>query len=132
MSIEIDDILAAEQLDVEEIMRRIRAHIAQRRQAEGAEDVSPNMPRFAGRFSQKLYDELAQAHEASDKVVVSLYVTPSRLPVVGPVIAAFRRQLHQLVVFYINQMAARQVAFNVHMVAALRALVEELEHARGA
>jgi hypothetical protein len=117
------------EIDVEEIMRKIKAHIAQRRlMEEGGQAVTPHLQ---GRFAQALYDELSEAIQEKDKAYATLQVTRSPLPVVGWIVDTLRRKVHELVVFYINQGAARQIAFNDHIVRAFSALIEELEHSEG-
>lgn len=114
------------EIDVEEIMRQIRAHIARRRLMGDEEDWGP-APRFQRHFSQTLYDELFEAIRESDKTYATLHITQSSLPIVGRIVDVLRRKVHELVVFYVNQKATRQTAFNNHIARAFSALVEELE-----
>lgn len=115
------------EVDVEEIMRQIKAHIAQRKVAREEGGDWSTLPRLEGRFSRAVYDELAQAMRENDRVYAALLLTPSRLPVVGRMVDALRRKAHGLVIFYVNQVVDRQVAFNHHIIRAFTALLEDLE-----
>lgn len=114
-------------VDVEEIMRKIRAHIAERKLA-GGDERSP-VPRFQGGFSLDLYDHLFEAIGEKEGAYATLNVTQSPIPIFGRMLDALRRKVHELVVFYVNQGATRQVLFNDHLVRAVSTLVEELEKA---
>ena len=114
------------EIDIEEIMHQIRAHIAARR-LSGDQSVV-EVRRLAGdHFSSALYDHLYQAIQASDQVTVGLSVVPSRVPLIGPLLDVLRTKMHELVIFYVNRLAGQQVAFNGHIARAFSALVEELE-----
>jgi hypothetical protein len=54
-------------------------------------------------------------------------LTESRLPLVGGVAQRLRAALHELVLFYVNRLAARQIRFNEHTARALVVLVRDLE-----
>lgn len=114
------------EVDVEDIMRRIRAYIA-RRKLMGGDEESGTAPRFRGGFSPILYDHLFTAIGEKEGAYATLNVTQSPIPLFGRLLDTVRRKVHELVVFYVNQSAARQVAFNDHLVRAFGALVEELE-----
>jgi hypothetical protein len=122
--LEID---AEGEVDVEEIMRQIRAHIA-RRQGQSAASLgaTPPPPRD-GRLGSTLYDELYQANATFDKAYVSPYLTSSHVPLVGGAWQRVRRSAHNLVIFYTNRLAAAQVAFNHHVVRVLNELVRHLD-----
>ena len=115
------------EIDVEEIMRKIRAHIAQRRLVGEQEGGQVMTLRFRGCFTRVLYDELFEAIRENDRTYVPLCITQSSLPVLGRIIDALRRRVHELVVFYVNRGASRQAAFNNHIVRALGTLIAELE-----
>jgi len=116
------------EINVEDIMHKIRAYIAERRLQGEPVDGLVTPSRFKGRFNSTLYDELFAAIREKDGVAVSLHVTPSSIPVVGGLVETLRRKAHELVVYYLNQGAMRQVTFNNHTVRAFSALVEELEN----
>lgn len=112
------------EIDVEEVMRQIRAHIA-RRQGQTLDAMSP--PPRNSRLRNELYDELYQANATFDKTYVSPYLTSSHLPLVGELWQRVRRAAHNLVIFYVNRLAAAQVAFNHHVVRVLNELVRTLD-----
>ena len=110
------------EISVEEIMRQIKAHIAQQKvKALGLDMV------FEGRFSQSLYDELIEATQENENPYVELQVTSTPVPVLGWLIDRLRRSLHELVLFYTNQSVSRQAAVNEHLLTALATLVRDLE-----
>ena len=115
------------EIDVEEIMHQIRAHVAQRRLIGEQEGDQLMALRFRGCFTQALYDELFEAIRENDRTYVTPRVTQSSLPVLGRIIDALRRKVHELVVFYVNRGVSRQAAFNNHIVRAFSTLVAELE-----
>lgn len=47
---------------------------------------------------------------------------PNTLPLIGSLITRVKRSLHQLIVFYLNDLAAQQGAFNHQLVQTLHAL----------
>ena len=113
---------ADNEVSVEEIMRQIKAHIAQQKvQALGMDVV------FEGTFSQSMYDELIAASEENENPYVELQVTSTSIPVLGRLIDRFRRSLHELVLFYMHQSTSRQVALNKHLLIAFATLVRDLE-----
>lgn len=111
------------EIDIEDIMRQIRAHIAKRQgQASGLVAPPPQ-----GRLKPELYDELYQANVAYDKAYVSLELTPTRLPLVGGLWQRLRRAAHNLVIFYVNRLGMAQIAFNRHAVRVLNEIVRRLD-----
>jgi hypothetical protein len=118
------EINAEGEVDVEEIMRQIRAHIA-RRQGRALGSTPP--PPGNGRLGSTLYDELYQANATFDKAYVSPYLTSSHVPLVGSAWQRVRRSAHNLVIFYTNRLAAAQVGFNHHVVRVLNELVRHLD-----
>lgn len=121
-----DEVINADDIDVEEIMAKIRAHIAERRLDDKTTSRSSDV-RFEGRFSRTVYEELFAAIRKNNQIEVPLNVTKTEIPVIGPLIDAVRRKLHWLVLFYLNNSAARQAAVNQHLVRSLSALIEDLE-----
>ena len=49
------------------------------------------------------------------------------IPILGRLWTALRRQFHNLALFYVNQLAAKQIAFNKRLVALASEVVRELE-----
>jgi|DewCreStandDraft_5_1066085.scaffolds.fasta_scaffold01374_5 uncharacterized small protein (DUF1192 family) len=119
------------EIDIEDIMRQIRAHIARRQgQAPGlgvGGAFSPEVSPRQGRLKPELYDELYQANVAYDKAYVSLELTPTRLPFVGGLWQRVRRIAHNLVIFYVNRLGVAQIAFNRHAVRVLNEIVRSLD-----
>lgn len=112
------------EIDIEDIMRQIRAHIA-RRQGQVSGAMVP--PPHQGRLRPELYDELYQANVTYDKLTLSPYLTPTRLPFVGGLWQRLRRAAHNLVIFYVNRLAVAQAAFNAHAVRVLNYIVRSLD-----
>ena len=126
--------LEAPDLDAEAIMREIRARIRARRAeakargvdfeayADGLYPVPPD-----ALFSRDLYEAVRYVGLGWDKVGVEMALTESRLPLIGGLIQRLRAALHELILFYVNRQAARQVRFNEQMARALTVLVRDLE-----
>lgn len=116
----------AEEIDVEEIMQQIRA----RSLAEQA-----NLPQYSEtlvdidgkRFSPEFYEHLYRANLAHNEVGVDLHVTPVSIPLLGPLVESLRRKVHELVLFYVNQITAQQREVNAHLLQALSLLATELD-----
>ncbi|MBN1954763.1 MAG: hypothetical protein JW900_06895 [Anaerolineae bacterium] len=122
------------EIDAQAIMRQIRAKIRQRR-AE-AESQGLDYDAFlhglsaaqgATRFDESFYHTLQQLGSSHDKIGVGLALTPSAIPLVGPLLQRVRVALHQLVIFYVNMLAGQQRGFNGHVAQAVRLLVKQLE-----
>jgi len=114
------------EIDIEEIMQEIRAAIlAQQgnlpRQGQALVNVSGQ------RFSPEFYEHLYQANLAHNEVGVDLHVTRVPIPLVGPLLEALRRKLHELVLFYVNQVTAQQREVNAHLLQALSLLAEDFD-----
>lgn len=115
-----------EAVDIEQIMQQIRQQILAKKdavRASGAPVVSVSGERFSAEF----YDHLYQANLIYDQIGVKLFVSKSTLPLVGPIIDKVRYKLHELVLFYVNKMAAEQIQFNTHMLQTVNLLAQELE-----
>lgn len=119
----------AEAIDIEEIMQKIRARIL----AEQA-----NLPQYSEtlvdisgkRFSPEFYEHLYRANLAHNEVGVDLHVTRVSIPLLGPLIESLRRTVHELVLFYVNQVTAQQREVNAHLLQALSLLAKELDTER--
>jgi hypothetical protein len=122
------------EIDVTEIMQEIRERIANREEEGLLEDV--DFPSFlrgddievtsSEFFEQEMRYNLEQANLAYDKVWVSLHLVSRPVPLVGRVWLDVRRQFHQLVVFYVNMLAGKQVAVNEYVVRTLNHLVHSV------
>jgi hypothetical protein len=114
------------EIDIEQIMQQIRSQILGQRSAWAREKrIASSLT--GRRFSPDFYDHLYQASLAADVDKVRVELTPSRLPLFGPITQALRRSFHDLVIFYVSRLAEQQAEFNRHLLAALSALSRELE-----
>ncbi len=112
-------------VDVETIMEEIRAQILARKGIRPERAAARTGPRR--RFSPDLYEHLYRAEMLHDQLDLRLQVTPTRLPLIGPLVQWARGQIHALVIFYVNQLAARQMEVNTHLLQAIDLLASELE-----
>ena len=126
--------IAGDDIDAEAIMQQIRARLRARRteaRARGldfqayADGLYPLPP--DARLSPDLHEAVRSLNLSYDKLGVDLALTENRLPVVGRLAQRVRAALHELVLFYVNRLAARQVRVNQHTTRALTALVRDME-----
>jgi hypothetical protein len=110
-------------VDVDAIMRQIREHLLARKGQSG----SAAIPQFNGRFDPALYDHLYRARLMQDQFSIQQNVIPSRVPLIGPLLTFVRRQLHGLTLYYVNQLAQKQITFNTHVLGVLTTLIQELD-----
>ena len=114
-------------VDVDAVMRQIREYIvAHKQQTNPAAAV---LPHFDGQLNPAIYEHLYHAAMVHDQLGISLNVVPSQVPIIGWLITAFRRKFHELTVYYLNQLAQKQITFNTHILGAVNGLVHELETA---
>lgn len=109
---------AGEPVDIEHVMQEVRREILDRKlpgqvRLPAAAD-SNQRPEY--------YEELFRAALAQSRLEVDLLVTPTRVPLIGPLVDALRRKFHELVVFYINRSSMNQAKVNHHVLAALSIL----------
>jgi hypothetical protein len=78
-------------------------------------------------FSRDLYEALHQASYSCNKVNVEMDLTETRLPIVGGLVHRLRAAMHELVLFYVSRLGARQARFNEQTARALVTLVQDLE-----
>jgi len=116
------------EIDVAIIMEKIRQGIERHRPLY-TEDVF--FPSFRDsitsgveQLGREFNYELQEAVACHDRAWVSLQVFPVRLPILGSFLTKVKRELHNLVVFYVNRLAAKQTSFNTHSVRALASLSE--------
>jgi hypothetical protein len=136
MSQKTDDVASVVQIDdpeidVQTIMARIREGLV-----EHALDEDVEFPTFAvararrgeaTRFPEELYYQLEQANLNYDRIWVELSLVEDQMPLVGKFINRFKRELHRLVVYYVNMLGERQVTMNDALVRTLNQLVDSLE-----
>lgn len=111
-------------VDIEAIMRQIRAHLAQTRGGQASAPVEA--PRFSI-LDREVYDELHEANQEFDKGHVAPYLTPTRLPLIGGLWQRLRAQMHALVTFYVNQAVDAQVRFNTRAIRVLNGIVHSID-----
>jgi len=128
------DLLKGDDIDAEAIMQEIRARIRARRaeaQSRGfdfeayADGLYPLPPDAI--LSRDLYEAVRYVGLSYDKVNIDRVLTETRLPLIGGLVHRVRAALHELVLFYVNRQAARQIYFNEQAARALNALVRDLE-----
>ena len=113
-------------VNVEAIMREIREQILARKAVE----VGPDQPlvKIDGkRFPADFYEHLYQAEMLHDQLQVKRFVSETNIPIIGGLVQRLRAALHQLVLFYVNQLAAQQIAVNAHLLRAISLISEEME-----
>jgi len=120
------------EINVAEIMEEIRRNIRQRQNE--ARDKKVVFPTFDAtvtpdvelteEMERVLHHHLSQANLHYDKIGVALQFMPRPVPLFGRLWTAFRREAHNLVIFYVNTLAARQITFNDHVLRALNALAQ--------
>lgn len=109
-------------VDVEAIMNDIRRQVLERKLPSQI-----NVPLTGKRLPAEFYEHLYDASLIQGQLGVKLYVTKSNVPVFGGLIDRIRGLFHQLVIFYINQVAEQQAELNGHLLQALASLSQYLE-----
>lgn len=125
-------------VNVEEIMEKIRLRVQQRRAGALSQGfdydrlTDSSSAHASGRQlrSDFRYD-LNQARQSADSIWVSLSVVGnSRYPeVISSFVTRIRHSLHQLVIYYVNMLAGRQVNYNRATIDAVTGLAEAHEAA---
>lgn len=117
-------------VDVASVMREVRARIrARRSEAEAqaldydafAEGRSPHASTIG--LDAETQDALRNVTLGYDKIQVELSLTASRVPVVGSLMQRIRHALHSVILYYLNQLAAKQIRFNEAVARSLRGIV---------
>ena len=114
-----------ETTNVEAVMNSIREHVLTKQTAVAAEAPMATWPAKA--MASELHEHLHQATMGHDQINLQLDLTPANTPVIGGVLQTVRRKLHELVLFYVNQTAAKQINVNHHLLQAITILAEEVE-----
>ncbi len=112
----------AETVKIEEVMQEVRRTIVQRQLPEEMQ-----LPEPTKSLPPEYYEHLARVALAHNRLDVEMLVTPSRAPLVGPLIDRLRRKVHELVLFYVNRFAANQGRVNNHILQALTVLGDPTE-----
>jgi hypothetical protein len=127
-------IIHDDQIDVEEIMRQIRANIAQRK---GERDIDP------AAISQELWEStigdtvrfqqqvggVPLTHHDCD-IVPHDYVIDWRIPILGPIHSIVRRLINAEVRRYLDVSLSKQTRFNRNVLRALHHLAQENRNLR--
>jgi hypothetical protein len=115
------------EVNIERIMQQIRNQILARKTAVSGHE--PPIVNIEGkRLPPDFYEHLYQAGLTYDRVDIQMNLTPITIPIIGPILQKIRQKLHELVLFYVNQVAANQIGVNTHLLRALSILSEELEN----
>lgn len=112
------------EIPVEELLVQIQRHLDAR---QGARSETAGRPLRGDRFSEPVYDALEEASAVLEAIRVEPSLTPPHLPLVGGLWQGMRARAHELVVFYVNRLAGVQATFNREVVAALSALIRDLD-----
>ena len=122
------------EINVEEIMKRIRERIRQRRNhanALGLEyDRLVDDSRFvagSGRIPADLYYELHQLRTNVGAIWVSVALYDSRLPLINSAYMRAKGKLHGIIVDYVNRLGGKQMGFNRTNERVLSMIVDTLE-----
>ena len=134
---ERDDLIeiADPEIDAAEIMQRIREGIERKRQ----QGLLPErqFPRFGlakapaeptGEHDVELYYHLQRATDTYNEVGVTLTLAPSpatTIPILGRLWSLIRRQVHELVLFYLASLSRTQARVNGHLLSTLNRVVAE-------
>ncbi|MBK7217486.1 MAG: hypothetical protein IPH95_10620 [Candidatus Promineofilum sp.] len=109
-------------VNVEEIMQQIRQQIIAKRAAVGVAAGGSDIAVTGKRFPPEFYEHLYQARLALDEVHVPVFVSKSGVPIIGGLLVWLRTKLHELVSYYVNKSAERQVSASEHLLRALSLL----------
>lgn len=116
-----------EEINIEEIMQQIRKQILARKTAVSG-NTSPIVNIEGKLLPPEFYEHLYQAGLTYDQVGVQMNLTPISTPLIGSILQKLRQKVHELVLFYVNQVAANQIRVNTHILRTLSILGEEIEH----
>ncbi len=130
------------EIDVEEIMQRIRKNIQQRRGEQGYQE--PDFPVFSpddlgdesalAAFDSQLLYNLRQANEHYNKIWVELEtgkaLPQDRIPALGRLRQALKRRVLNTIIFQVNALARNQITFNKYAVSVLNRLATRLAEAK--
>jgi hypothetical protein len=118
-------------IDAEAIMRQIRENLRSRRKEAEAGDFDLNRlaeGEYPRRFDDDLYRDIRQVSASASTMGVSLSVSgKGAVPILSALFRRVRRALHQLVIYYVNRLAAQQNRHNRQVLRVLMGLVRGLE-----
>ncbi len=117
-----------EPINIEEIMQQIRKQILARKTAVSGSDT-PIIQIEGKRLPPDFYEHLYQAGLVHNKIGIKMQVTKTNIPLIGSLINKVRSKVHELTLFYVNQLAAQQIQFNTHILQAVSFVAQEIEKA---
>lgn len=122
------------EINVEEIMERVRARIREQRAQASAQGsdydalVDARVPVIKTDQSDADLDyDLHQLQTGADAIFVSLAMRDRQIPFFNFIFYRLENLLHRLVLKYVNQMAGRQVVYNTAAANVITVLVQRLE-----
>jgi hypothetical protein len=141
MDVEIpDDLIEIHdpEIDPAQIMEQIRERIRQRREELGY--PRQEFPAFGAAaypgepegedFDADLYYHLRRANDLYCQIDVGPLLAPSpatQVPILGRLWKQIRQEAHNLVLFYVGELARQQVAVNRHVVSTLNRMAVQLQ-----
>ena len=114
------------EVNIEDIMRDIRAQILAKHATIGSSG-EPIVPVSGKRLSPEFYEHLYQAALAYENVSVKMQVTKVNIPLIGGIVEWLRGKMHELTLYYVNQVVTQQTEVNFHLLRALAIVSQELE-----
>lgn len=121
------------EINVEEIMQRLRARIRERRaqaQTQGVDYdrwIASEDSTTGGRLSSEVYYELQQLRTSAEASGVTMAMRDRKIPLLNPILFRIENLLHRLVIKYVNMFVGRQVGFNRSSVRVVSELVQALD-----
>jgi hypothetical protein len=109
--------VATEAVDIELIMQDVRRRILERELPGQVQ-----LPRTATSLPAEYYEYLYRAGLAQSRMRIEQIVTPSTVPLIGPLIDRLRAKFHELVIFYVGQIADKQTEVNSDILRAMSVL----------
>jgi len=122
---------ATTDINIEDIMRDIRAKILTKHATIG-NNSEPIVPTSGERLPPEFYEHLYQAALAYGDRGVKMHVTKVNVPLIGRFIEKVRGKLHELVLYYVNQVVSQQTEVNYHLLRAVAIVSEHIEENDGA
>ncbi len=113
---------STDSVNIEAIMQDIRQQVLERKLPSQV-----NIPIKGKYLPPEFYEHLYEASLVQNQLGVKVHVTKSTVPILGGIIDRFRAMFHQLIIFYINQLAEQQAEVNGQILQALTALSQYLE-----
>lgn len=110
-------------VDINQVMQDVRRQIIEQRQ--GIDDIAVKVK--GERLPAAFYEHLYLASMTYNQTETELYVTPSKIPLLGGLIDWLRGQIHNVVIFYVNRSVVKQIQINRHLLQAMSILAEAYE-----